>query len=160
MAAGSFAGGATNVPRKAFGLLPKRREEDVVGRWGPQELALDSVPGAEYLHLAHVSERESPSQRDQRRGAIGELSHRLGALGVAWPRLDGDTAEKRRDLAELLSGEPPRLVELMHAHVDEDPAAVSAEVSARWLRSEEHTSELQSPMYLVCRLLLEKKKRK
>src|SRR5437762_11095671 len=28
----------------------------------------------------------------------------------------------------------------------------------RTLRSEEHTSELQSPMYLVCRLLLEKKK--
>src|SRR5437762_5019779 len=28
------------------------------------------------------------------------------------------------------------------------------------LRSEEHTSELQSPMYLVCRLLLEKKKKK
>src|SRR5437879_9893037 len=27
-------------------------------------------------------------------------------------------------------------------------------------RSEEHTSELQSPMYLVCRLLLEKKKEK
>src|SRR5437764_4578676 len=28
------------------------------------------------------------------------------------------------------------------------------------IRSEEHTSELQSPMYLVCRLLLEKKKKK
>src|SRR5437762_128416 len=28
----------------------------------------------------------------------------------------------------------------------------------RGKRSEEHTSELQSPMYLVCRLLLEKKK--
>src|SRR5437879_8380585 len=28
------------------------------------------------------------------------------------------------------------------------------------VRSEEHTSELQSPMYLVCRLLLEKKKKK
>src|SRR5258708_21490464 len=27
-----------------------------------------------------------------------------------------------------------------------------------WLRSEEHTSELQSPDHLVCRLLLEKKK--
>src|SRR3712207_4324865 len=27
-----------------------------------------------------------------------------------------------------------------------------------WLRSEEHTSELQSRQYLVCRLLLEKKK--
>src|SRR5437879_7188399 len=30
---------------------------------------------------------------------------------------------------------------------------------AIWMRSEEHTSELQSPMYLVCRLLLEKKNR-
>src|SRR5437762_5757985 len=28
-----------------------------------------------------------------------------------------------------------------------------------FLRSEEHTSELQSPMYIVCRLLLEKKKK-
>src|SRR5437763_16497800 len=28
-----------------------------------------------------------------------------------------------------------------------------------WYRSEEHTSELQSPMYLVCRLRLEKKKK-
>src|SRR6202000_3582172 len=27
-----------------------------------------------------------------------------------------------------------------------------------WARSEEHTSELQSPVHLVCRLLLEKKK--
>src|SRR5437879_10334799 len=30
----------------------------------------------------------------------------------------------------------------------------------RYGRSEEHTSELQSPMYLVCRLLLAKKKNK
>src|SRR3712207_7023430 len=29
--------------------------------------------------------------------------------------------------------------------------------AAEWLRSEEHTSELQSRQYLVCRLLLEKK---
>src|SRR5258708_11665322 len=29
----------------------------------------------------------------------------------------------------------------------------------QWARSEEHTSELQSPDHLVCRLLLEKKKR-
>src|SRR5205807_7598596 len=30
----------------------------------------------------------------------------------------------------------------------------------QWKRSEEHTSELQSPCNLVCRLLLEKKKKK
>src|SRR3989441_7032144 len=35
--------------------------------------------------------------------------------------------------------------------------AVSTLLS-RWARSEEHTSELQSLAYLVCRLLLEKKK--
>src|SRR3712207_8116495 len=32
--------------------------------------------------------------------------------------------------------------------------------SVDWHRSEEHTSELQSRQYLVCRLLLEKKKKK
>src|SRR5437879_9955398 len=37
------------------------------------------------------------------------------------------------------------------------PATSTAPTSRR---SEEHTSELQSPMYLVCRLLLEKKKNK
>src|SRR5437762_13465346 len=36
----------------------------------------------------------------------------------------------------------------------------SANAMKELVRSEEHTSELQSPMYLVCRLLLEKKKRK
>src|SRR5256885_12399738 len=35
----------------------------------------------------------------------------------------------------------------------------SARLDRRRLRSEEHTSELQSPCNLVCRLLLEKKKK-
>src|SRR2546425_9603591 len=35
----------------------------------------------------------------------------------------------------------------------------STRVEVRLVRSEEHTSELQSLAYLVCRLLLEKKKR-
>src|SRR5438876_5663375 len=34
------------------------------------------------------------------------------------------------------------------------------DVARGLLRSEEHTSELQSPVHLVCRLLLEKKKKK
>src|SRR5437762_7838114 len=43
------------------------------------------------------------------------------------------------------------------------PSSRSSARYFRWasiavVRSEEHTSELQSPMYLVCRLLLEKKK--
>src|SRR5256885_5228148 len=38
-------------------------------------------------------------------------------------------------------------------------AALHAPVTVRASRSEEHTSELQSPCNLVCRLLLEKKKK-
>src|SRR3712207_7386765 len=37
--------------------------------------------------------------------------------------------------------------------------ATDCQTSARPARSEEHTSELQSRQYLVCRLLLEKKKK-
>src|SRR5258708_11905099 len=41
------------------------------------------------------------------------------------------------------------------------PIAAAGRLLLRWgRRSEEHTSELQSPDHLVCRLLLEKKKNK
>src|SRR2546422_8107515 len=40
------------------------------------------------------------------------------------------------------------------------PRDASTASSAATLRSEEHTSELQSRLHLVCRLLLEKKKKK
>src|SRR5437879_11149514 len=39
-------------------------------------------------------------------------------------------------------------------------ATAATKRRASFMRSEEHTSELQSPMYLVCRLLLEKKNEK
>src|SRR5437764_11152859 len=42
--------------------------------------------------------------------------------------------------------------------LDVDTSDSSPEPAWPRRRSEEHTSELQSPMYLVCRLLLEKKK--
>src|SRR5438552_7468275 len=56
-------------------------------------------------------------------------------------------------------GEVARLaveLRLVRGHrVDE-----AGELVALGVRSEEHTSELQSPDHLVCRLLLEKKKKK
>src|SRR5690348_17888539 len=39
------------------------------------------------------------------------------------------------------------------------PGAVACRCCPGGTRSEEHTSELQSPVHLVCRLLLEKKKK-
>src|SRR5690348_18463400 len=50
------------------------------------------------------------------------------------------------------------------SHGPTDPPAQVFSDTLKWharnlvLRSEEHTSELQSPVHLVCRLLLEKKK--
>src|SRR3712207_8089228 len=58
-------------------------------------------------------------------------------------------------------------VKLLHDHLAADPdfrerfrreAISAAKLSHPFIRSEEHTSELQSRQYLVCRLLLEKKK--
>src|SRR3712207_8470935 len=54
-------------------------------------------------------------------------------------------------LGQLVELEVRRLRELL---LDD----LVAEVDALIARSEEHTSELQSRQYLVCRLLLEKKK--
>src|SRR5690348_18045899 len=58
------------------------------------------------------------------------------------------------DLAEIVVG-----TEAEHAHrvVGRDVVGRAALVVP--VRSEEHTSELQSPVHLVCRLLLEKKKK-
>src|SRR5437764_11295036 len=48
----------------------------------------------------------------------------------------------------------------VRASTNRPPPTCRAVSTACSCRSEEHTSELQSPMYLVCRLLLEKKKMK
>src|SRR5258708_28525096 len=47
----------------------------------------------------------------------------------------------------------------MTASVAKQWASIGIQVNSVLGRSEEHTSELQSPDHLVCRLLLEKKKR-
>src|SRR5258708_30813509 len=63
-------------------------------------------------------------------------------LGVAGPRVDEVTGETLTEGAQL------RQILLRNQNLDGHAA-----------RSEEHTSELQSPDHLVCRLLLEKKKK-
>src|SRR3712207_7162230 len=50
----------------------------------------------------------------------------------------------------------PRRARLLHL----DQRRLADRARPARLRSEEHTSELQSRQYLVCRLLLEKKKKK
>src|ERR1017187_7681538 len=49
------------------------------------------------------------------------------------------------------------IADLYDGHLTAAKELNSAIETTKDYRSEEHTSELQSPMYLVCRLLLEKK---
>src|SRR5690348_17854120 len=67
-------------------------------------------------------------------------------------------------VVDVADGQDPEaieaaVVEELERFVVEGPTEVEME-SGSWPRSEEHTSELQSPVHLVCRLLLEKKKQK
>src|SRR3712207_7322490 len=68
--------------------------------------------------------------------AAARSASRCGPARVGCPSARG-CPDPRDDAADVLAAQPP---------------------AASSLRSEEHTSELQSRQYLVCRLLLEKKK--
>src|SRR5256885_3236154 len=67
----------------------------------------------------------------------------------------GDLVDRFDQLRRHLYADTGRLRNFVNVYVNEE--------DIRYLekdRSEEHTSELQSPCNLVCRLLLEKKKKK
>src|SRR3712207_7348441 len=76
------------------------------------------------------------------RGAIGKQAHGLVDQHVAGTGIEGDRDAVRRQVG----------------HVGDAADALAGAVHRGICqRSEEHTSELQSRQYLVCRLLLEKK---
>src|SRR3712207_8000120 len=82
----------------------------------------------------HAGERRLPGRRVAHED--GEREGEVRDVGERPPQADGQRREDGEDLA----------------------AEALLEGGALRLRSEEHTSELQSRQYLVCRLLLEKKK--
>src|SRR5437879_10314714 len=67
----------------------------------------------------------------------------------------------RERLSATRTGNSADGTRLAHETGEELLAKGAGRIGETWrnARSEEHTSELQSPMYLVCRLLLEKKKK-
>src|SRR5205823_15001596 len=79
----------------------------------------------------------------------------IHAERVCRSRLDGERGEQPQVATQLehpAPGPGSRLPE-------QSPAQVPRPFAGEVKRSEEHTSELQSLAYLVCRLLLEKKKK-
>src|SRR3712207_7563372 len=76
-------------------------------------------------------------------------------------RSEGQKEMGRDDFTKIPNGLPgaeERAMTLWTLGVREGKLSENQFVAALSTRSEEHTSELQSRQYLVCRLLLEKKK--
>src|SRR3712207_5971863 len=85
----------------------------------------------------------------EREARVEDPERPRGAVVPPDERRQPEVQDARGDLADHVHGE--RVAASTNDAVAEEERAV---------RSEEHTSELQSRQYLVCRLLLEKKKKK
>src|SRR5437867_10437187 len=96
------------------------------------------LPGHQPLRQVHDEAVHGQRfQRSAKRRVDGSRQHRIRRHGLA---------HERQRIGPSAEG-PYRVREKKRLHIDDS-------------RSEEHTSELQSPYDLVCRLLLEKKKKK
>src|SRR6266498_1875930 len=141
----------------------------------------DAVDARTLAHLlrtdllpeAYIAPRELRDLRDLLRHRVAltrirsALKQRVGAIlakqGIARPYSNLFGPGGSRFLAELELREGPRrrldsLLALI-ADFDREINTTTTEIEQRASRSEEHTSELQSRPHLVCRLLLEKKKK-
>src|SRR5260370_28552052 len=104
--------------------------------------------GSQSAYYGHEAWREWAPSLKSVEEAIDVRHKILYAFEVA-ERIT-EPAQRRALLTFVIVGARPTGVEL---------AGAIAEIARQTLRSEEHTSELQSHLNLVCRLLLEKKKK-
>src|SRR2546430_7568309 len=138
--AGGLGKGVSNEDRE--------RVFDAFRRWGYLEATLDPLGLFEPLEQPELDALTGEAAEEARGiycGTVGaDFMHLLEPQRRRW------IAER----LEALAGEVDRhkiLERLIRADLFEQV------LQARYLRSEEHTSELQSQSNLVCRLLLEKK---
>src|SRR5256885_7414902 len=78
----------------------------------------------------------------------------FGNLRIQFPDIRRRNLDKFSERPVLINPDNPQVLANVRL-----PQPALTTMSAIHVRSEEHTSELQSPCNLVCRLLLEKKKK-
>src|SRR5438477_3520166 len=106
------------------------------------------MDGARSCHPLFSILHPRPATLDPMRSADQFISLRALAVDASGIRKVFDLAAKMKDPINLSIGLP-----------DFDVPDIEIGKADREVRSEEHTSELQSHVKLVCRLLLEKKKK-
>src|SRR3712207_8810616 len=105
------------------------------------------------------STRQTTDRKSQVRGRKSRTGRQLPACGgdTIWRTQPSDRGHQGRTIA--ISGRPTKYADGARGGHRRRYCRGSKPLDGRKLRlrSEEHTSELQSRQYLVCRLLLEKK---
>src|SRR5438876_4581298 len=160
-------------------LLSETAPEDLHRFFTTQELDESGEGAGRAASLAaRFAAKEACVKLFPREAALGEIEPEVfsvardayGAPRVALsPRATAVLAKNRiRDIALSLTHDRVSASSVALALADATEAPLSGRLIFRLLpfrrrvvldnRSEEHTSELQSPVHLVCRLLLEKKK--
>src|SRR5690348_1653790 len=103
-----------------------------------------------YVGGAALTAANDPLPAETIQACLSSSAVLLGAVGS--PAFDKNPGHLRPEAGLL------RLRRELGAYANLRPAVFFPALEDSSPRSEEHTSELQSPVHLVCRLLLEKKK--
>src|SRR5690606_38300735 len=152
---------------KMEGVLAVLTADEVPAQPPPAEPILTNEPlfvGAPILAVAAETEQLAQDAIDRIRIDFEELPFTVDPLESLYP--GGPDARSEGNVVDNRLGGPPQVKRVKWTAADfaaagEDKLPMG-EPLAEWsygdVRSEEHTSELQSRENLVCRLLLEKKK--
>src|SRR5258707_15611811 len=139
-----FAQGPLILSRAAFIRMPIRLPDMQSSRpRGPQ--GCDMPQHARLSYLVRQAQLATYQRLDQALRGFGLTPAQYTILAIL---SRGGESLSSAALARRLGVTPQSANEIV------------ATLSMQYLRSEEHTSELQSRQYLVCRLLLEKKNRR
>src|SRR5258707_12773187 len=153
--------------QRAEGRCPEERQSGGIAQVRKIEALREDVAAIDEPGEAQRRFRARAGHREQELEAAGRLAVAADDIAVQVLR-----AERERAVAAYRAGaagkevleERQRLAPQAARHPDvgacKEGESPRQRVVPLVLRSEEHTSELQSRQYLVCRLLLEKKKRK
>src|SRR5205823_12358364 len=137
------------VQGEDMGMGEARRDlnlaQEALGTEGGRQL------GTEHLDCDGAAVLQVLGQIDRRRAPVAELP--VDRVPIGQSAAQAGRQLSHRNPIPRSSGDQPHLLEEAA-----EPGIGAQAVEGG--RSEEHTSELQSLAYLVCRLLLEKKKKK
>src|SRR5574344_241820 len=135
--------GDLRILQKAATLLKIKKPLISVSK--PEDVAKASRKGIVVLESGVIfSEKERP----------GKISKKAGEASIGWVKASVEWCLQKRASAVVTA---PLCKEAVEKTVPGFQG--HTEYIGEMCRSEEHTSELQSPDHLVCRLLLEKKKK-